>query len=145
MSELAKTIYNVVFNTPASEKYQSLNFYEIPTSIKLKNVANLVNTIKTAQEQSKLYITFNNVNKIRKLSISEQNLPPGRFFCLLWTKKTGEKYGLLFEKIEENDVRAVGIWNLIKNKDVPSLEQKISDDLNHIQEASRFTDVSIFL
>ena len=145
MTELVKTIYNVEFTTPAAEKYQTLNFYEIPPSLKLKNIANPVNIVKTAQEQSKIYMIYNNINKIRRLAQSDQNLPSGRFFCILWTKKNGEKYGLLFEKLEENDVKAVGIWNLIRNKDTGSLENKILDDLKHIQDASRFTDVSIFL
>ncbi len=145
MTESAKIIFNVEFNTPAAEKYQSLNFYEIVPALKLKSISNLVNIIKTSQEKSKTYIVFNNINKVRRLAQSEQNLPPGRFFCLLWTKKNGEKYGLLFEKLEENELKTVGIWNLISNKDIKSLEQKISDDLNHIQDASRFKDVSIFL
>ncbi len=145
MTELVKTIYNVEFNTPAADRYQNLNFYEIPPTLKLKNVTNPVNIVKTAQEQSKSYIVLNNITKIRKLAQTEQNLPAGRFFCLLWTRKNGEKYGLLFEKFEENDIRAVGIWNLIKHKDLGSLENKISDDLKHIQDASRFKDVSIFL
>ncbi len=145
MTEQVETIYNVEFNTPMAEKYQNLNFYEIPPSIKLKNVTNPVSVVKTAQEQSKNYIVINNINKIRRLAQSEQNLPLGHFFCLLWTKKNGEKYGLLFEKFEENDIKAIGIWNLIRNKDLGSLENKISDDLKHIQDASRFTDVSIFL
>ncbi len=145
MTELAKTIYNVEFNTPMAEKYQNLNFYEIPPSFKLKNVTNPVNVVKTAQEQSKIYIVLNNINKVRRLAQSEQILPPNRFFCLLWTKKNGEKYGILFEKLGENDIKAVGIWNLIKNKDLGSLENKISDDVTHIQDASRFIDVSIFL
>ncbi len=145
MTELVKTIFNVEFNTPAAEKYQSLNFYELPPSIKLKNITNPVGIVKTAQEQSKIYMVINNINKIRRLAQSEQNLPSGRFFCLLWTRKNGEKYGLLFEKVDENDIKAVGIWNLIKNKDPGSLENKISDDLKHIQDASRFTNVSIFL
>ncbi len=145
MTELVRTIYNVEFNTPAAEKYQSLNFYEIPPVIKLKEITNLVGKIRASGEQSKIYIILNNINKIRRLAQSEQNLPSGRFFCLLWTKKNGEKYGLLFEKIEENNNKAVGIWNLIKNKDFSSLEQKISDDLKNIEEVSRFTEVSIFL
>ncbi len=145
MTELVRTIYNVEFNTPAAEKYQSLNFYEIPPVIKLKEITNLVGKIRASGEQSKNYIILNNINKIRRLAQSEQNLPSGRFFCLLWTKKNGEKYGLLFEKIEENNNKAVGIWNLIKNKDFSSLEQKISDDLKNIEEVSRFTEVSIFL
>ncbi len=145
MTELLKTIYNVEFNTPAAEKYQNLNFYEIPPSLKLKNIPNPLSIVKTAQEQNKIYMIYNNINKIRRLAQSEQNLPSGRFFCLLWTKKNGEKYGLLFEKFDENDIKAIGIWNLIRNKDLGSLENKIIDDIKHIQDAARFTDVSIFL
>jgi len=145
MTQLLKTIYNVEFNTPVADKYQNLNFYELPPSIQLKNTASLFINVKNLQEQNKTYIIFNNINKVRKISQSEQNLPPSRFCCLLWTKKTGEKYGLLLEKTEENSTRVVGIWNLIKSTNFKSIEQQIADDLNNIQDVKRFTDVSLFL
>ncbi|OLS13859.1 MAG: hypothetical protein RBG13Loki_2536 [Promethearchaeota archaeon CR_4] len=145
MTEQLKTIYNVEFNTPIADKYQNLTFYEIPRSIKLKDPANLLTKIKKTQEQNKIYVIFNNINKVRKISQTGQSLPPNRFCCLLWTDKIGEKVGLLFDITEENHIKIVGIWNLIKNVNFGSIEQKISEDLNNIQDVDRFTDVSLFL
>ena len=140
-----KALYNVEFKTPTLDRSQSLNFYEIPPSIKIKTIPNLLNIIKKSYEQNKTYLIFNNINKIRKISNSEQNLPLDHYFCLLWTRNNGEKYGLLLEKVVENDYKCLGIWNFINYKDLKLLESKISDDLEHIQDVSRFKDVSVFL
>jgi hypothetical protein len=107
-------------------------------------VPDLVSKMKSRQDKSEVYLVFNNFQKVTKVGITEQDLPQNRYVCLLWTRKSGEKYGLLFEKMEDNDLSVAGVWNLIKFDDLGILEQEINDDLQRLQEPEFFEDISLF-
>jgi len=144
MSASVTKIFRVEFSTPIEDNLQHLNFYAVPSAMNLQNLPDLIARMKSWQDENNAYVVFNNIQKVSKLAKTEAILPQSRYYCVLWTRKAGGKYGVLFEKTEDGDSKVVGVWNLIKFDDLETLERDIGGDLQNLQDASLFEDVSLF-
>lgn len=133
-------IYHIDFSTPVEDEYLSLNFSAISEKSFIQEIPDIRATFKELQLKSKKYIAYSNLSKITEdNSMTEENLG-NKFVCLLWKRKSGEKFGILLDNEKKG---AIGLWNPEISKNSIELERIIYEDIKNLEDEKRFEFVTL--